>query len=163
MKLTGQTKVLRPVVRGDGLRFAVLASRFNAVITEKLLEGCLETLQRYGTRAADISVHWVPGAFELPLAAKTLASSRRYNAVITLGAIVRGETPHDRYIAHSVAQGLQGTALATGVPVIFGVLTPLNASQARARASGAGSHNKGVEAALAALEMANFMRSRKRK
>jgi 6,7-dimethyl-8-ribityllumazine synthase len=160
VKIGGSAKVLRPVVRGAGLKFAVLASRFNAPVTERLLEGCLETLRRYGARDGHVSVKWVPGAFELPLAAQKLARTGRFHAVIALGCVIRGETPHDRYISHAAAQGLQHAALSTGVPMIFGVLTPLNAAQARARA-GTGHHNKGVEAALAALEMANFMRNKR--
>lgn len=157
MRIDAGAKIFRPMVRGNGLRFVVLASRFNATVTERLFEGCVETLHRYGVRAADVSVKWLPGAFEMPLAAKTLASTKRFHAVIALGCILRGETPHDRYIAHAVAQGLQQAALSTGVPVIFGVLTPLTLTQARAR-SGAGARNKGVEAALAALEMASLLK-----
>jgi 6,7-dimethyl-8-ribityllumazine synthase len=138
---------------GHGKRFAVAVSRFNSVITESLLEACLRTLSRHG--AAPPRVARAPGAFELPFIAKRLAASKKFHAVIVLGCIIRGETPHDRYISMEVARGIGQAALDTGVPVIFGVLTTLNAKQARARA-GSGPKNKGAEAALAALEMANL-------
>jgi 6,7-dimethyl-8-ribityllumazine synthase len=149
-------------LNGKGHRFAVVVSRFNATITEKLLSSCLETLVGHGVRAKDVRVIHVPGSFELPLAAQRLAETRQYGAIITLGCIIRGETPHDRYISQETARGLGQAALNTGVPMIFGVLTPLNLKQAQARA-GRGPLNKGREAALAALEMAGLMSQLKKK
>lgn len=141
-----------PILTGRGRRFAVIVARFNSVITDALRDACVSTLESHGAR---VRVVTVPGAFELPLAARRLARTKKIDAVIALGCIIRGETPHDRYIAMEVARGLGQVALETDVPVLFGVLTPLNPRQARAR-SGKGSTNKGTEAALAALEMANL-------
>lgn len=141
-----------PPISGRGKKFAVVVSRFNSAITDRLREGCLATFRSSGVAERDVRVVDAPGAFELPFVCRRLALSRRYDAVVALGCIVRGETPHDRYIAQAVAQGVMAVGLETGVPVIFGVLTPLNAKQARARA-GRGEANKGVEAARAALEM----------
>lgn len=138
---------------GRGRRFAVVVARFNAPITDAMRDACVSTLTAHG---AGVRVVAVPGAFELPLAAQRLAQSKKYDAVIALGCVIRGETPHDRYISMETARGLGQAALTTGVPVLFGVLTPLNVRQARARA-GRGSSNKGAEAALAALEMAALM------
>lgn len=137
---------------GRGRRFGVVVARFNSAITDKLRDACVSTLESHG---AAVSVVPVPGAFELPLVARRLARTKKFDAVIALGCIIRGETPHDRYIAMEVARGLGQAALETDVPVLFGVLTPLTSRQARAR-SGKGSNNKGAEAALAALEMANL-------
>jgi 6,7-dimethyl-8-ribityllumazine synthase len=136
---------------GKGKRFAVVVSQFNAGLTGSLLRACLMTLGAHGVASNAVRVVRVPGAFELPWAAQRLARSRRYDAVITLGCIIRGRTPHDRYIAHAAAQGVMRVSLDTGVPVIFGVLTTLNERQARARA-GRGPANKGREAALTALQ-----------
>ncbi|MBL0059646.1 MAG: 6,7-dimethyl-8-ribityllumazine synthase [Elusimicrobia bacterium] len=142
------------LLEGRGRRFAVLVARFNGEITERLREACIRTLESHGGSARVVHV---PGAFELPWAARRLARSKKFDAVIALGCIVRGQTPHDRYIAMEVARGLGQAALETDVPVLFGVLTPLNARQAKARA-GHGPTNKGAECALAALEMANLAR-----
>lgn len=147
-----------PDLRGAGRRFALVVSRFNAAITGDLLRSCREELAYRGVSERDMRVVWVPGAFELALAAQSLARSGRFDAVVALGCIIRGETPHDRYIAQETARGLGQAALDTGVPMIFGVLTPLNLRQAKAR-SGRGSRNKGREAALAALEIANLIRN----
>jgi 6,7-dimethyl-8-ribityllumazine synthase len=138
-----------------GQRFAVVVSQFNSQITENLLTHCLRTFLDEGVRAANVRVVRVPGSFELPVAALALARTRRFHAVVALGCILRGETPHDRYLAQEAARGLGQVALDTGVPVIFGVLTPLTAKQARVR-SGSGPLNKGREAALAALDMARL-------
>lgn len=138
---------------GRGRRFAVVVARFNAPITDALRDACVGTLNAHG---AEVRVVAVPGAFELPLVAQRLAMSKKYDAIIALGCVIRGETPHDRYISMETARGLGQAALHTGVPVLFGVLTPLNVRQARAR-SGRGVNNKGAEAAEAALEMAALM------
>lgn len=151
MKLSSPSTAL-PI--GRGKRFAVVVSRFNSDVTDRLLAGCRATFRAAGVADRDVRVIHAPGAFELPFLCRRLATSRRYHAVVALGCIVRGQTPHDRYIAQAVAQGIMAVGLETGVPVVFGVLTPLNARQARAR-SGAGDANKGVESARAALEMAS--------
>ncbi len=144
-------------LNAGGLRFGVVASRFNAFITERLLGGVLDALQRAGADRASIDVARVPGSFEIPVTARELASSGQYDAVICLGCIIRGETPHFEYISTEVSRGITAASLATGVPVIFGVLTCENLEQAIHRA-GAKSGNKGFEAGLAAVEMANLMR-----
>ena len=140
-----------------GLRFAVVVGRFNHPITSALLEGCGGELGSRG--AADDSVHvaWVPGAFEIPLAARKLAESGRYDAVITLGAVIRGGTPHFEYVCRGVAEGVAAVMRDTGVPIAFGVLTTDDLDSALARAGGS-EGNKGVEAALAAIEMARLVR-----
>jgi 6,7-dimethyl-8-ribityllumazine synthase len=136
-----------------GLTFAIVVARFNSAITEKLLEGAREALQKAG--AAGQQVFHVPGAFELPLAAMKLARRGGFNAIIALGAVVRGDTPHFEYVAGEAARGLQRVALDTGVPVAFGVLTTDTMEQAEARAGGAAG-NKGFDAAMTAIEMARF-------
>jgi 6,7-dimethyl-8-ribityllumazine synthase len=146
-----------PTLNGRGRRFAVVAAEFNPRVTDSLLAHCLKTLGEYGVGSGRVVVARVPGAFELPLAARVLARAGRYDAVIALGCVIRGETPHDRYISQEVARGLGQTALDTGVPVIFGVLTTLNFRQALARSEN-GPRNKGREAALAALKMADLFR-----
>ena len=138
-----------------GLRFAVVVARFNHLICEKLLEGCSAELARRGADADDIHVAWVPGAFEIPLAARVLAASGRYDAIVALGAVIRGGTPHFDYVCSGVTDGVREVMRDTSVPVAFGVLTCDDADQALARAGGAGG-NKGVEAALAAIEMARL-------
>jgi 6,7-dimethyl-8-ribityllumazine synthase len=139
-----------------GLRFAVAVARFNRDITDRLLAGCTETLGSAGAADADVSVWWVPGAFELPVIAKRLADSGRVDAVICLGAVVRGDTAHFEYVAGGVTQGLVQAAVDTGVPVIFGVLTVDNREQAFDRLGGSEGH-KGEEAAATALEMARLL------
>ena len=142
---------------GDGLRFAIVTARFNAEITGPMLEGARETLRAQGVGEEQIDEAYVPGAFELPLAARRLAETGRYDAVICLGAVIQGETSHNTYIAGQAAAGIQRAALDTGVPVVFGVITPNDLVQARARAGD--KLNKGSEAALTAIEMANLVRS----
>ena len=142
---------------GAGLRIAVVVSRFNEVITSRLLAGARSALERHGVRDDDVDVAWVPGAFELPIAARRLAESRRYDTVVCLGAIIRGETPHFEYIAAKAARGIADIARDTGVPAIFGVLTPNTLEQALERAGGKAG-NKGYDAAVSAIEMASLMR-----
>ena len=141
-----------------GLRFAVVVGRFNHPITSALLAGCCEELAARG--AADDAVHvaWVPGAFEIPLATRKLAESGRYDAVITLGAVIRGGTPHFEYVCQGVTEGVGAVTRDTGVPVAFGVLTTDEIDSALARAGGS-EGNKGAEAALAAIEMARLVRA----
>jgi 6,7-dimethyl-8-ribityllumazine synthase len=143
-----------PADAAAGFRFAVVVSRFNEAITEALRDGAVRTLERHGATAASVQVHAVPGAFELPMTAARLVDGR-VDAVICLGALIKGETPHFEYLSASVAQGLQEVAVRSGVPVIFGVLTCETLQHAEARAGG-DKGNKGAEAALAAIEMANL-------
>lgn len=138
---------------GSGRRIAVVAARFNEMITGKLVEGALAGLARHGVGADDVDVAWVPGAFEIPLVASRMARTRRYAAVICLGAVIRGDTAHFDLVANESARGIAQVALDTGVPVIFEVLATDDVAQAEARAGGTHG-NKGWEAAEAALEMA---------
>lgn len=140
-----------------GLRIAVLASRFNETITKSLLEGALSALRRHGLDDASITVAWVPGAFELPLAAKRLAASGEYDAVVCVGAVIRGATTHYDYVCSQAASGIARASLDTGVPVIFGVLTTETIEQAIER-SGTKAGNKGFDSAMAAIEMADLLR-----
>lgn len=141
-----------------GLKFGIVASRFNEFITGKLLEGALDALRRHGAEDDDIEIAWVPGSFEIPLAAQKMAESRKYDAVICLGALIRGSTPHFDYIASEAAKGIAHVGMATGVPTIFGVITTENIEQAIERA-GTKAGNKGFGAAETAIEMANLLRS----
>jgi 6,7-dimethyl-8-ribityllumazine synthase len=143
--------------RGRGLRIAVAASRFNDRIVDRLLRGALDALARCGVRPADVTVAFVPGAFELPFAARRLAGTRRYDAVVCLGAVVRGETPHFDYVAGEAARGIARASEETGVPVLFGVLTTETERQALERAGGR-LGNRGADAACAAIEMARLVR-----
>jgi 6,7-dimethyl-8-ribityllumazine synthase len=143
---------------GKGLRFGLVVSRFNEFITKKLLEGAQDALLRHGVNQADIEVAWVPGSFEIPLIAKKLAQSKKYNAVICLGAVVRGGTPHFEYIAAEVSKGIAKVSLETGLPVAYGVIIADTLEQAIERA-GTKMGNKGFEAAENAIEMANLLKS----
>lgn len=147
---------------GEGLRFAIVVSRFNDLVTAKLLEGARGALTRHGVLEKDIDVAWTPGAFEIPLMAKRMAQTGRYAGVICLGAVIRGETGHYEYVASNTASGIASVALATDVPILFGVLTTEDLDQALARA-GSKAGNKGFDAAMAALEMANLLRDIKGK
>jgi 6,7-dimethyl-8-ribityllumazine synthase len=142
--------------RANGLRVAVVVSKYNEFITERLQAGALAALEAAGVASADITVVRVPGAFEIPLAARHAAESCRFDAIICLGCLIRGDTPHFDYISSAVSQGLTEAAAATGVPMSFGVLTTNSVEQALARA-GDGSGNKGREAAVAAIEMAEIV------
>jgi 6,7-dimethyl-8-ribityllumazine synthase len=141
----------------SGLKFAVLCARFNDFITERLLAGALDALKRSGANTDDIEVVKVPGSWELPLAAKTLANRKRHDAIVALGAVIRGETPHFDHVAAQAARGLAAVELETGIPIAFGVLTTNTIEQAIDRAGGK-SGNKGFDAALTAIEMADLMR-----
>ena len=143
---------------GEGLRFGIVISRFNDFITHKLLYWALDTLHRHGVRDEDVEVARVPGAFEIPLIAKKMAATGRYAGIICLGTVIRGATPHFEYIASEVAKGVAHVGLDTGVPVIFGVITADNLEQAIERA-GTKAGNKGADAAVAAIEMANLIRA----
>lgn len=139
----------------SGRKFAIVASRFNDFITQKLIEGAKDALLRHGATEADFDLVWVPGAFEIPLAAEQLAASRRYDAIITLGAVIRGATSHYDYVCNEVAKGTSATSLRHRLPVIFGVLTVDTIEQAIERA-GTKAGNKGWEAGVSAIEMANL-------
>lgn len=149
------------VIEGGGaaaeLRFAIVRSRFNEEVTKRLLAGALDALRKGGARDEAIDVVCVPGAFEIPLVASRLARSRRYDAIICLGAVIRGETPHFEYISAEVSRGIARVSYDYGMPVLFGVLTTETEEQADAR-SGVGGINRGYEAGLAAIEMANLMK-----
>lgn len=138
-----------------GKKFFIVISRFNEFISKKLLEGALDALVRHGAGENDIELAWVPGAFEVPYLAKKVAETKRYDAVICLGTVIRGSTPHFNYIAAEAAKGIAQTALATNVPVIFGILTTDTIEQAVERA-GTKSGNKGFDAAVSAIEMVNL-------
>jgi 6,7-dimethyl-8-ribityllumazine synthase len=142
----------------DGARFAVVATRWNDTVVDRLVEGALEVLRDCGVAEDDITLVRVPGAFELPLACDRLAESGDYDAVIALGAVIRGETPHFDYVAGECARGLSVTALEYAIPVTFGVITADTVEQAEARAQPDEDHNKGVEAATAAVEMVSLLR-----
>ena len=137
-------------------RFGVVVSRFNEFITSKLLGGCLDALERHGVATESIDVAWTPGSFESPVVAKRMAESGKYAAVIVLGAVIRGSTPHFDYVAAEAAKGAAQVGMATGVPTIFGVITADNLEQAIERA-GTKAGNKGADAAMSAIEMANLM------
>lgn len=143
-----------------GFTFGIVASRFNEFISARLLEGALDALRRHGAEEDRISVVRVPGSFEIPLTAKRLAASGRYDAVICLGAVIRGATPHFDYIASEVSKGVAAASLETGVPIAFGVLTTDSIEQAVERAGTKGG-NKGFDAACSAIEMANLFRELK--
>ncbi len=141
-----------------GLKVGIVVARFNEFITSKLLDGALDALKRHGVKEEDIDVAWVPGAFEIPLIAKKMAMTDKYDAVITLGTVIRGATTHYDYVCNEVAKGVSATMLSTGKPVIFGVLTTETIEQAIERA-GTKAGNKGWEVAVSAIEMANLSRS----
>ena len=149
--------VLEGTYEGAGLRIGIVAARFNEFITHKLLSGALDMLRRHGVEEDAVDVAWVPGAFEVPLAAKKMADSRRYDAVICVGAVIRGATSHYDYVCSEVAKGVAQAGLSTGVPVIFSVLTTDSIEQAVERA-GTKAGNKGAEGAMAAMEMAHLLR-----
>lgn len=150
-------KILEGKPSGKGLRFALVVSRFNSFITDRLLEGAVDGLKRSGVEEQDIEVVRVPGSFEIPLAARRLAGSGKFSAVVCLGAVIKGETPHWEYLSSAVSRALASAALDSGVPLSFGVLTTETAEAALERA-GARGDNKGYEAALAAVEMADLLR-----
>ena len=152
------TKQFEGMLLGKGLRFGVVASRFNEFFTKKLLEGAQDALLRHGVTEEDIEITWVPGSFEIPLVAKKLAETKKYDAVICLGAVIRGGSPHFEYIAAEVTKGIAKIGLDTGLPVIYGIITADTLEQAIERA-GTKAGNKGFEAAVNAIEMANLLRS----
>lgn len=140
-----------------GLKFAIAVGRFNEFIGSRLLSGAIDAFKRHGVEENDIEIVWVPGAFEIPLVAKRLAKSKKYDGVICLGAVIRGATPHFDYVSSEVTKGIASVSLETEVPVIFGVLTTDTIEQAIERA-GTKAGNKGVDAAITAIEMANLLK-----
>lgn len=142
---------------GAGLKIAIVASRFNEFITNKLIDGAVDGLTRHGVADSDITLVWVPGAFEIPLVASRVASTKKYDAVITLGAVIRGATPHFDFVANEVSKGVASVALTTSVPIIFAVLTTNSIDEAIERA-GTKAGNKGFEAASSAIESANLLK-----
>ena len=149
-------KEIKGDMNGQGLNVGIVVARFNEIVTRKLLDSAVETLIRYGVRDEDISVSWVPGSFELPVVAKSLAKTGHYHAVICLGAVIRGETSHYDMVAGQAAGGINSVALDTGVPTIFGVLTTENMEQALNRAGGKAG-NMGANTAVAAIETARLI------
>ena len=141
-----------------GFKFALVVSRFNSFICDRLLEGALDTLKRHGAKDVDLTIVKVPGAFEIPLLAKKLASTGKYDALICLGAVIRGGTPHFEYVSSEVTKGVASASLDTGVPISFGVLTTDSVEQAIERA-GTKAGNKGCEAAMSAIEMVNLFKA----
>jgi 6,7-dimethyl-8-ribityllumazine synthase len=144
-------------ISGKGLKFGIVVARFNEFITSKLLGGALDTLHRHEAKDEDVDVAWVPGAFEIPMVAKKMAESGKYDAVICLGTVIRGSTSHYDYVCNEVSKGVAQVGLSTGVPTIFGVLTTENIEQAIERA-GTKAGNKGADGAMVAMEMANLLK-----
>ncbi|WP_297210039.1 MULTISPECIES: 6,7-dimethyl-8-ribityllumazine synthase [Thermodesulfovibrio] len=149
-------KTIEGKLQAQGLKFGIVVSRFNEFITSKLLEGAIDALLRHGAKEADIQIVRVPGSFEIPLVAKKLAQSGKFNAIICLGTLIRGATPHFDYIAAEVSKGIALVSLETGIPVSFGVITTETIEQAIERA-GSKSGNKGWDAAVTAIEMARVL------
>lgn len=150
-------KIIEGKFSGKGLKFGIVVGRFNEFISSKLLSGTLDALRRHDTEEDDVETVWVPGSYEIPLMAKKMAKSGKYDAVICLGAVIRGSTPHFDYVANEVAKGVAQVCLETEMPVIFGVITTDTLDQAIDRA-GTKSGNKGFDAAMSAIEMANIMK-----
>lgn len=150
-------KTLEGKLTAKNMKIAIVVSRFNEFITSKLLSGCIDCLIRHEAADEDLTVAWVPGAFEIPMAAKKLAESGKYDAVICLGAVIRGATPHFDYVCAEASKGIAQVSMQTGVPVAFGVLTTENIQQAVERA-GTKAGNKGVDCAMTAMEMVNLFK-----
>ncbi len=148
--------IIEGYISGKGLKFGIVAARFNEFIVSKLVGGALDTLHRHETADGDIDVAWVPGAFEIPIVAKKMAESGKYDAILCLGAVIRGSTTHYDYVCNEVSKGVAQVGLQTGVPTIFGVVTTENIEQAIERA-GTKAGNKGADAAMAAMEMASLL------
>ncbi|OGS21765.1 MAG: 6,7-dimethyl-8-ribityllumazine synthase [Elusimicrobia bacterium RIFOXYA2_FULL_39_19] len=149
-------KVFSGKMLAEGKKFGIVVSRFNEFITGKLLEGAKNSLIRHNADEKDIDVAWVPGSFEMPVVVKKLAASKKYDAIICLGAIIKGETSHNEYVANEVTKGIAQVSLETGIPIAFGILTTENLEQAIERA-GTKAGNKGSQAAEAAIEMTNLI------
>ena len=152
------SKQYEGMLLGKGLKFGVVVSRFNEFFSRKLLDGAVDALLRHGVESNEIEIAWTPGSFEIPLIAQKMAQTKKYDAIICLGAVIRGSTPHFDYIAAEVTKGIANTNLNTGVPIIFGVITTDTLEQAIER-SGSKVGNKGKDAAVSAIEMANLVKS----
>ena len=152
------SKPFEGTLLGEGLKFGLVVSRFNEFITKRLVEGAEDALRRHGVNEGDIDVAWVPGSFEIPLVAKKLAETQKYDAVICLGTVIRGDTPHFEYIASQVTRDTSRIGLETGQPVIYGIITADKLEEAIERA-GTKMGNKGFQAAMTAIEMANLLKS----
>ena len=148
-------KLYEGQLNATGKKFGIVVSRFNELISKKLLEGALDCLFRHGAKDGDVEIAWVPGSFEIPVAAKKMVASKRYDGVICLGAVIRGATPHNQYISAEVTKGIAQVSLEAGLPVSYGVLTPDTLEQALERA-GTKAGNKGWDAALSVIEMVNL-------
>ncbi len=155
-------RIIQGKLDATKIKFAIIVSRFNEIVSDRLLEGALDCLERHGADEKDITVYKVPGSFEIPLFAKTIAQTRNSDAIICLGTLIRGETPHFEYLSAEVAKGVATVGLESGLPVIFGVLTADTLEQAMERA-GSKAGNKGWMAALSAIEMANLYRMNRKK
>jgi len=151
-------KIIEGNFCGENKKFAIVVARFNSFLTERLLEGAIDGLVRHGVNENNITIIKIPGAFEIPITAQKIAEKKEFDAIITLGAVVRGDTPHFDYVAAEVSKGVATISLKTGVPVIFGVLTTDTLEQAEVRVGGKG-NNKGFEAAMTALELCNALNS----
>lgn len=157
MKESPTGHIIEGALRADGLRMAVIASRWNDLIVSRLVDGAQDALRRLGAKDHDLTLVRVPGSFEIPLVAKKLAASGKYDAIICVGAVIRGETPHFDYIAAEVTKGMASASMETGVPIAYGIITADTVEQAINRA-GVKAGNKGFEAAMSAVEMANLLR-----
>jgi 6,7-dimethyl-8-ribityllumazine synthase len=151
------SKVFEGMLQGRGLKFAIVISRFNEFITGKLLDGAKDALKRHGVNDIDIDIAWAPGSFEIPLVAKKLADTKKYDAIICLGAVIRGATPHFEYVANELSKGIAKVGLETGIPIAYGIVTADNLEQAIERA-GTKAGNRGFDAAANAIEMANLLK-----
>lgn len=149
-------KTIHGQLVAKGKKFGIIASRFNDFITNRLLEGCTDTLLRHGAKEGDLEIVWVPGAFEIPVLAQRMAKSKKYDAIICLGTVIRGSTPHFDYIANEAAKGIAHVSLGSGIPAVFGIITADSIEQAIERA-GTKEGNKGRDAAMSAIEMADLM------
>lgn len=149
-------KVIEGNLIAKGKNFGIVASRFNEFMTKKLVDGCIDALIRHGAKDSEVELAWVPGSFEIPLFAKKMAQSKKYDAIICLGTIIKGDTPHFDFVANESAKGIAQVSLETGVPAVFGIITADNLEQAIDRAGSKGG-NKGADAALTAIEMVNLI------
>ena len=151
------SKVYEGMLQGKGLKLAIVIARFNEFITGKLLDGAQDAMKRHGVNEANIDIAWAPGSFEIPLVAKKLAETKKYDAIICLGAVIRGATPHFEYVANEVSKGIAKVGLDAGIPVAYGIITADNLEQAIERA-GTKAGNRGFDAAVNAIEMANLLK-----
>ena len=151
------SKIYEGMLQGKGLKFAIVIARFNEFITGKLLDGAQDAMKRHGVNDIDVDVAWAPGSFEIPLVAKKLAETKKYDAIICLGAVIRGATPHFEYVANEVSKGIAKVGLGSGIPIAYGIITADNLEQAIERA-GTKAGNRGFDAATNAIEMANLLK-----